>query len=368
MGTRRTRRSGPSSSRSSTSTRRPRRGRGATSPCADPPGEDGDIIPQWARDWQATLFDHGWMIPGYPPELGGRNATPVQTLVYLEEMASRSDPAVGALPRLRDRRAEPARVRQRRAAGARAGRDPRRHRLVHRDERAERRLRPRRAPDPRRCSTATTSSSTARRSGRRTRLIAQMCFCYVRTDPDVAEAQGHLAAHRRHGHARHRDPAAAPPQRRRPTSPRCSSPTSSVPAREPRRRAQRRVALTQGSLAHERAGLWVEGVRPARADASPGSSTSPGAVGRRRRPDRAAPDRARCTQRAVEPARARLQGLHVVRAGLVRARALVPEAGDLGAGQGAASSSAWRSRARTAPVTDAERGCGRPAAGCSASS
>ncbi len=52
---------------------------------------DGDI-PEWARAWQATLFDHGWMIPGYPPELGGRNATPVQTLVYLEEMAARGIP------------------------------------------------------------------------------------------------------------------------------------------------------------------------------------------------------------------------------------------------------------------------------------
>ena len=48
-----------------------------------------EIIPQWARQWQATLFDAGWMIPGYPPELGGRNCTPVQTLVYLEEMAAR---------------------------------------------------------------------------------------------------------------------------------------------------------------------------------------------------------------------------------------------------------------------------------------
>ncbi len=56
-------------------------------------GTSGDeIIPGWARDWQATLFDHGWMIPGYPPELGGRNATPVQTLVYLEELASRGIP------------------------------------------------------------------------------------------------------------------------------------------------------------------------------------------------------------------------------------------------------------------------------------
>jgi len=52
---------------------------------------DGEI-PRWAREWQATLFDHGWMIPGYPPELGGRDATPVQTLVYLEEMAARGIP------------------------------------------------------------------------------------------------------------------------------------------------------------------------------------------------------------------------------------------------------------------------------------
>jgi len=55
-------------------------------------GGDREIIPQWAREWQATLFDHGWMIPGYPPELGGRNATAVQTLVYLEEMARRRIP------------------------------------------------------------------------------------------------------------------------------------------------------------------------------------------------------------------------------------------------------------------------------------
>jgi alkylation response protein AidB-like acyl-CoA dehydrogenase len=50
-------------------------------------GEGG--IPQWAVDWQARLFDHGWLVPGYPPELGGRNATDVQTLVYFEELAER---------------------------------------------------------------------------------------------------------------------------------------------------------------------------------------------------------------------------------------------------------------------------------------
>ena len=51
-----------------------------------------DLIPDWGRKWQATLFDHGWMIPAYPPRLGGRDATPVQTLVYLEEFARRGLP------------------------------------------------------------------------------------------------------------------------------------------------------------------------------------------------------------------------------------------------------------------------------------
>jgi alkylation response protein AidB-like acyl-CoA dehydrogenase len=60
-------------------------------PAGDDP-EGGDLLPDWARKWQATLFDHGWMIPAYPPELGGRSCTPVQTLVYLEEMARRSIP------------------------------------------------------------------------------------------------------------------------------------------------------------------------------------------------------------------------------------------------------------------------------------
>ena len=65
---------------------------------------DADIVPYWLRDWQALLFDNGWMIPGYPPELGGRNCTPVQTLIYLETMSSRRVPSVGAR-----RRTKPAR-------------------------------------------------------------------------------------------------------------------------------------------------------------------------------------------------------------------------------------------------------------------
>ncbi|HUE39382.1 MAG TPA: acyl-CoA dehydrogenase family protein [Candidatus Binatia bacterium] len=54
-------------------------------------GEEGGI-PPWARDWQRTLFDAGWLIPSYPPELGGRNATPLQSLIYMEELAKRGVP------------------------------------------------------------------------------------------------------------------------------------------------------------------------------------------------------------------------------------------------------------------------------------
>ena len=46
-------------------------------------------MPRWARDWQRTLFDAGWLVPGWPPELGGRNATPTQQMIYFEEMSSR---------------------------------------------------------------------------------------------------------------------------------------------------------------------------------------------------------------------------------------------------------------------------------------
>ncbi len=43
----------------------------------------------WARRWQRLLFDNGWLLPGQPPEFGGRNATVFQQFVYLEELCSR---------------------------------------------------------------------------------------------------------------------------------------------------------------------------------------------------------------------------------------------------------------------------------------
>src|SRR6266700_3521261 len=46
-------------------------------------------LPEWARRWQRTLFDAGWLLPGNPPEYGGRAATLPQQLAYLEELAGR---------------------------------------------------------------------------------------------------------------------------------------------------------------------------------------------------------------------------------------------------------------------------------------
>jgi alkylation response protein AidB-like acyl-CoA dehydrogenase len=42
--------------------------------------------PEWARTWTRRMYDAGWLVPGWPPERGGRNAGPVETLVYMEEL------------------------------------------------------------------------------------------------------------------------------------------------------------------------------------------------------------------------------------------------------------------------------------------
>jgi alkylation response protein AidB-like acyl-CoA dehydrogenase len=46
----------------------------------------------WSREWQRKEFDAGWLVPGWPPELGGRNATMSEQLVYFEEMSKREIP------------------------------------------------------------------------------------------------------------------------------------------------------------------------------------------------------------------------------------------------------------------------------------
>ncbi|MCV7078976.1 acyl-CoA dehydrogenase family protein [Mycobacterium szulgai] len=46
-------------------------------------------VPEWAARWQRLLFDNGWLLPGNPPEFGGRNATLLQQYVHADEMARR---------------------------------------------------------------------------------------------------------------------------------------------------------------------------------------------------------------------------------------------------------------------------------------
>jgi alkylation response protein AidB-like acyl-CoA dehydrogenase len=46
-------------------------------------------IPPWARRWQRLLFDSGWLVPGNPPEFGGRDASLLEQYVYHEELSRR---------------------------------------------------------------------------------------------------------------------------------------------------------------------------------------------------------------------------------------------------------------------------------------
>jgi alkylation response protein AidB-like acyl-CoA dehydrogenase len=53
------------------------------------PKQSSAHMPEWAREWQRALFDAGWLVPGWPPELGGRNASPTQQMIYFEEISRR---------------------------------------------------------------------------------------------------------------------------------------------------------------------------------------------------------------------------------------------------------------------------------------
>ncbi|MFC1402802.1 MULTISPECIES: acyl-CoA dehydrogenase family protein [Streptacidiphilus] len=56
---------------------------------AVPASQSTADVPPWAADWQRKLFDAGWLLPGNPPEFGGRNATLPQQLAHLEELSRR---------------------------------------------------------------------------------------------------------------------------------------------------------------------------------------------------------------------------------------------------------------------------------------
>jgi alkylation response protein AidB-like acyl-CoA dehydrogenase len=65
---------------------------------APDPGPDAERprssahVPAWAQDWQRKLFDAGYLVPGNPPEYGGRNATILEEFVHLEEFGRRHIP------------------------------------------------------------------------------------------------------------------------------------------------------------------------------------------------------------------------------------------------------------------------------------
>ena len=220
--------------------------------------ERTELIPTWARQWQATLFDHGWMIPGYPPELGGRNATPVQTLAYLEEMARRRIPRSLHFPGY--------------AIVAPSL-------LEFGNEQQRQLVAPAIRGDTIWCIGMSEPNAGSDLAGLQTRaeldgdrfivngqkvwtsyaMVAQRCFVYVRTDPTVPKHKGisllivdmdtpgidvrplrHLSGAANFAEVFFTD--------------------VEVPATNLVGALNDGWRITQGSLAHERAGLWVEGV------------------------------------------------------------------------------------------------------------
>lgn len=221
--------------------------------------EDGVIrIPEWARAWQASLFDHGWMIPGYAPELGGRNATPTQTLIYLEELASRgisrsvhfvgyaiAGPSLLEFGNDRQRALAPAAIRGDTVwcAGMSepgAGSD-----LAALSTRAED------AGDHFVVNGQKVWTSYA--------MIAEKCLCYVRTDPDAPKHRGISALI---------VDMDTPGIRVRPLRHMLGEAEFAEvffdDVRVPKDRLLGPLdggwTITMGALAHERGGLWVEGV------------------------------------------------------------------------------------------------------------
>ncbi|HEY8217380.1 MAG TPA: acyl-CoA dehydrogenase family protein [Acidimicrobiia bacterium] len=220
--------------------------------------ERAEVVPTWARTWQATLFDHGWMIPAYPPELGGRNATPIQTLVYLEEMAVRRIPRALHFPGY--------------AIVAPS--------LLEFGNEAQRALVPAAIRgDTIWCIGMSEPNAGSDLAGLQTRatldgdhfvvngqkvwtsyaMVAQKCFVYVRTDPDAPKHKGisllivdmdtpgidirplrHISGAANFAEVFFTD--------------------VEVPVENVVGGINDGWRITQGSLAHERAGLWVEGV------------------------------------------------------------------------------------------------------------
>jgi alkylation response protein AidB-like acyl-CoA dehydrogenase len=220
--------------------------------------DEHDLVPQYMRDWQAMLFDNGWMIPAYPPELGGRNCSPVQTLIFLETLAKRRlirsahfpgyaivAPSLLEFGNDEQKALAPAAIRGDTIwcigmSEPNAGSD-----LAGLQTRAELR------DDHFVVNGQKVWTSYA--------MIAQKCFCYVRTDPTLPKHRGisllildmdtpgidirplrHINGTAGFAEVFFTDVV--------------------VPRENLMGQLNGGWTITQGSLAHERAGLWVEGV------------------------------------------------------------------------------------------------------------
>jgi alkylation response protein AidB-like acyl-CoA dehydrogenase len=56
------------------------------------PRRNSSHLPGWARKMQREMFEAGYLVPGWPPELGGRNATPEEQMAYFEVITERMVP------------------------------------------------------------------------------------------------------------------------------------------------------------------------------------------------------------------------------------------------------------------------------------
>ena len=122
---------------------------------------------KYPADWTQRLAKAGYVAPHWPKPWG-RDASPIEQLVIDEELKCGRRTEADEPDRHRLGRADAARRRDRGAAGEVPARRPRRLRdLVPAVQRAGGGQRPRVAAYVARCATATSTCSTARRSGRR---------------------------------------------------------------------------------------------------------------------------------------------------------------------------------------------------------
>ena len=131
---------------------------------------EGDELTDFVTEWRKTLYDAGYLAPGWPVEYGGGGLSALEQVIIAEEFAKAGVPTGGpndvfGIQMLGNTLLQWGTDEQKDALPAA---DPvgRRH-LVSGLLRAERRQRPLQPRPARPSSTATSGCSTARRSGRR---------------------------------------------------------------------------------------------------------------------------------------------------------------------------------------------------------